>query len=222
MAPEPYYFPTISKSQFNNRGVKPSNRPDRAENRVEKSTIVKSTKMETLYRKSDEPDEKEAAYSEGLLEGKRLGVAQEKTRVDATIQILNQAIDQINHQKTDLREKMEEMAATLAITIARKIIGKEIHFDNRIVLNTLKRSIDKFNSEDRITFIVHPEDKSTIQSSIVDINKKGQLTVIADSSIERGGCVAATDFKTFDARIESQLEIVENALEAMRMNPDGN
>ena len=220
MAPERYYFPSISKSQPGNGEITQPSVPEKMQTGLIKDGVAKRIKLESLYRKSGEPDEKELAYSKGLAEGKHLGIAQEKKRVDTVIDLLNGAIDQINHQKDDLKDKMEEMASSLAVAIARKIIGKEIHFDNKIVLNTVERAIAKFSGEDHISIVVHPEDKGIIETSIVEMNKEKQLSVTADSSVAKGGCIVSTEFKTFDANIESQLKVVENAFEAIRLNPE--
>ena len=42
-------------------------------------------------------------------------------------------------------------------------------------------------------------------------NVKG-ITVLEDSTVEKGGCVVETDFGSIDARISSQLTELENKI----------
>ena len=57
----------------------------------------------------------------------------------------------------------------------------------------------KLTSEHAKEFISHVE------------NVQG-ITVLEDSSVERGGCIVETDFGAIDARISSQLQELENKI----------
>ena len=44
------------------------------------------------------------------------------------------------------------------------------------------------------------------------IEKVGKITVMEDSTVDRGGCIIETDFGQIDARISAQLKEIEDRI----------
>ena len=81
--------------------------------------------------------------------------------------------------------------------------------------NTLS-ALKKVRTRGEVTLRVNLEDVKLTTAHINEFiqhveNVKG-ITVLEDSTVEKGGCVVETDFGSIDARISSQLTELENKI----------
>ena len=112
--------------------------------------------------------------------------------------------------------KTESQIVELVILMARKVI--KILSDNQknvIMANTLS-ALKKVRARGEVTLRVNLEDVKLTTAHIEEFiqhveNIKG-ITVLEDSTVEKGGCVVETDFGSIDARISSQLTELENKI----------
>ena len=81
--------------------------------------------------------------------------------------------------------------------------------------NTLA-ALKKVKSRGEVTLRVNLEDvkltSSHIDEFIQHVENVQGITVLEDSSVEKGGCIVETDFGAIDARISSQLRELENKI----------
>ena len=72
-----------------------------------------------------------------------------------------------------------------------------------------------------MTLRVNLEDVKLTTEHIDDFIKRVEnirgITVVEDSTVEKGGCIVETDFGAIDARISSQLSELENRV--MEISP---
>lgn len=108
----------------------------------------------------------------------------------------------------------------IAMDIAKKIIKTEVQSDPQILLNTVMdvlRTLSK--NEPKITITVNPIQVQYVKDTLPDelklMGMEAKLVVLPDENIMEGGCIVQTANGLVDASIESQLEIVQNALRSM-------
>ena len=74
-------------------------------------------------------------------------------------------------------------------------------------------------NEPKITLRVRPQSvtfvKDTIPSLSYQYGIDAKISVVADPSIEEGGCVLETNNGIVDASIDTQIEIIKKALEGV-------
>ena len=106
----------------------------------------------------------------------------------------------------------------ISVDIAKKIIKKEVETDPQVLINTIVevlRSVSK--NEPKINIKVKPQAVQFIKDTIPNITYQfgidAKINIIADPSIEDGGCVFQTNNGIVDASIDTQLEIIKKALE---------
>ncbi len=77
-------------------------------------------------------------------------------------------------------------------------------------------ALKKVRTRGEVTLRVNLEDvKLTSEHTsefIKHVEKVQGITVMEDSSVEKGGCIVETDFGAIDARISSQLTELENKI----------
>ncbi len=143
---------------------------------------------------------------------------------------INQANTDIENLRTNMtkflgatKEVFEYIAPDIleiSIDIAKKIIKKEVESDPQVLINTITdvlKTISK--NEPKINIRVRPQSaqfvKDTLPTVTYQYGIEAKISVIADPSVEEGGCIFQTANGIVDASIDTQLEIIKKALEGM-------
>ena len=95
-----------------------------------------------------------------------------------------------------------------------------------MVINNVVQALRKLKSRGDVVIRVNIADLELTSEHIKDfmsmVENVKSITVLEDSSVDRGGCIIETDFGQIDARISSQLhEIEEKILELMPIKAKG-
>lgn len=157
---------------------------------------------------------KKSAFEEGY----RLGL--EKANADLE-NFRNEFVHFMNARK-DVFEYIAPDILEISVDIARTIIKKELESDPQVLLNTIidvLKTISK--NESKIVIKVHPHTVQFIKDTLPNITYEygidTKINILADPSIDNGGCVLQTNNGIVDASINTQLEIIKKALE--EINP---
>ena len=157
---------------------------------------------------------KKSAFEEGY----RLGL--DKANADLE-NFRNEFVHFMNARK-DVFEYIAPDILEISVDIARTIIKKELESDPQVLLNTIidvLKTISK--NESKIVIKVHPHTVQFIKDTLPNITYEygidTKINILADPSIDNGGCVLQTNNGIVDASINTQLEIIKKALE--EINP---
>jgi len=159
-----------------------------------------------------ESEAKEKGFEKGHAEGYEKGADEANRLVDRMHKIL----EAVMQRRQEILTETESQIVELVILMARKVI--KILSDNQknvIMANTLS-ALKKVRARGEVTLRVNLEDVKLTTAHIEEFiqhveNIKG-ITVLEDSTVEKGGCVVETDFGSIDARISSQLTELENKI----------
>ncbi len=153
---------------------------------------------------------KKSAFDEGYRKGLEQAEADMATfRKDIAV-FMNATKDVFEYVAPDLLE--------ISVDIAKKIIKKEVETDPQVLMNTIVdvlRTLAK--NEPKINIRVKPQAVQFIKDTLPNITYQygieAKINIIADPSIEEGGCVFQTNNGIVDASIDTQMEIIKKALE---------
>jgi len=157
------------------------------------------------------------AYQKGFDEGVKKGYEDAKKREqeekEEKFDILQNLIDEISRFRESQMKGIEGEMLEMVSLITKKLIKKELTLDRDIVLHVIKDAIEGAVGNEKIKIIVNPEDRETIlehrKELISLVEGLKNIAVEADSSIEKGGCLIETAYGDIDARLDRQLEIIE-------------
>ena len=111
---------------------------------------------------------------------------------------------------------LKEDVISLSIEVARKIIGREVRLSHEVVVNICATALDLLPDALPVVIKVHPEDEAMVRERLerlaIHAPFGSTLTVEADGSMGRGGCLLETELGRIDARIETQLAALEAAM----------
>jgi flagellar biosynthesis/type III secretory pathway protein FliH len=114
-----------------------------------------------------------------------------------------------------LRSRAEHDMVTLAFHIARRLIGHAIEVQPEVVRDIVGEVLVTARGRQQIVVLVHPEDRRELEANRHEYARELDGVPVhfeGDASLERGGCVIETESGRIDARLETQLKVLREAL----------
>jgi len=159
------------------------------------------------------------AFAKGFVEGQKVGEEGQKKRVNEALKALRTAMVELVSLKTTLHNDAERQAVELGLMIARKIVCHEVSIDSETIFRVLREALKKIGDQNEIRVKIHPSDLQAINEAGFDVSAlikgNGHVVVGPGDGICKGECVIETDFGFIDARMESQLQTIEESLRLM-------
>jgi type III secretion protein L len=140
--------------------------------------------------------------------------AYQQGKEKALLEMTNLIID-----AREIRDKTfsetEQDILRLAIKLAEKIIGREIKTDKTTVVDIVSNALRNAKRQDKLTIRVSQTDYSTVQEKFVELSQSSRTSyvdIVPDPRVSLGGCIIESEVGTIDARLETQLRVLEKAL----------
>jgi type III secretion protein L len=121
-------------------------------------------------------------------------------------------------ESREIREKVwretEKDLLRLAVRLAERIVGREIEKDDKTIIEIISTALQNARQQEKLTVRVNPKDLPTIEKQ-TERFASGRIRFIdfvADPRVESTGCLIESEVGTIDARLETQLRVLERAL----------
>jgi len=155
------------------------------------------------------------AYAKGFADGQTSAVQAEEVKLTAVLNDFQSVFSDFEKIKIDNCKHAEVNAVKIAMAIAKKIVLGEVSVNEDMVIKIVNQVMGKITGDEQVKIKIHPDDFQVIKmhetgNAELILNRKSILFE-EDSGITRGGCVVETDSGNIDARLESQLLIIEEA-----------
>ncbi len=152
-------------------------------------------------------------YAEGL-ESARHALDQEVANVQAIARALAQARQQ-------MLESLEGEVVALALAIARKVIGEEAAHNEQVITHMVRRAARQLGQRGPYRIRLNPQDAQRLAErwKAQDILDGAEWELVPDERVAPGGCILESGAAIVDARLETQLELVQKALLGEREGP---
>lgn len=152
---------------------------------------------------------REAAQQEGYQEG--LNAAQDD------IQALRDGIEQFFGAKQEILNSIAPDILEISLDIAKKIIKKEAAENPDVILENIKEVLKDLSKEEtKITLKVNPAQvallKQKVPEAVSMAGLEAKVLIVPDENTMEGGCLVTTTNGVIDATIETQVEIISEAL----------
>ncbi len=194
--------------------------PGSRENCSEALEIIRQTEEEMAVLKEETYRQcsllEQEAYGKGFAAGEKDGLqaGEKKTQVLATE--LSAVIESLAGLRPDLVARYEAELVDLVLAICHKIIYCEVSLDSRVIHETVRQVLEDAPGGQPITLRLHPGDMETVDIlksrygvSATDMNR---VSLVADTSVSRGGCRLETPHGNMDATIETRFNHVYEVL----------
>lgn len=197
-----------------------------AETEAQKIIADAREQASQIQAKSEiEKDEiKRNSYEEGLKEGKKDGYDSGKEEVNRLIDRSHKILEAVLNRREQILNETEEQIIQLVLLMTRKVVKVMSENQKSVVMANVLSALKKVKARGDVTIRVNLEDVKLTTEHIKDfieqVESVSVITVVEDSSVEKGGCIVETDFGAIDARISSQLsELESKILEISPMKP---
>jgi flagellar assembly protein FliH len=153
------------------------------------------------------------AFEKGFRQGEQSGLTTAEEKIDVLIKHHAESILEMGRIKSVLYSQVEREVAKLAIEVAKKIVHREIQVDQDIIQTLVHVALAHVAEKTPVTIHVNPVDYNYISERQTELShaEGRSITLVADKSIERGGCFIDTDCGDIDARLEEKFHEVEHA-----------
>jgi flagellar assembly protein FliH len=158
---------------------------------------------------------KSSAFQQGFGEGEKVGFEAGTKRVDPLINSFNQGLEQLKNIRREILQKIEKEVAQLALSIAKKVVCHEVKTTEETVVCVAREALSRVENPGKIKVKLNPADlqfmqdtKSQLSDFLDDVES---IRFEAEDSIQSGGCLIETDMGDIDARIEKQLQAIEES-----------
>ncbi len=153
------------------------------------------------------------AYKEGFQQGEKAGMEIAEKKVEAVMRRYAEAIHQFGKLKASLYTQVEHEVVKLAVEVAKKIVHREIQADQEIIQTLVKVALSHVAEKSAVTVHLSPIDYNFLLEHRAELSQGDgrDVVLLADKSIERGGCLIQTECGQVDARIEEEFQEVEHA-----------
>jgi len=119
----------------------------------------------------------------------------------------------------EIRERVwretEKDLLRLAVRLAEKIVGREIQKDDKTIVDIISTALQNARQQEKLTVRVNPKDLPTVEREAEKFALGGRVQFIdfvADPRVASSGCLIESEVGTIDARLETQLRVLERAL----------
>ncbi|MEW6723371.1 MAG: FliH/SctL family protein [Bacillota bacterium] len=158
----------------------------------------------------------EAGRAEGYEAGLATGREQGRQEAEALIKAAEALREEIARERTRVIVEAEREIAQLAMAVAARIIRREVETSPELVVQLVADALRRVKSEETVTVRANPRDVVVLQENETEIraaNKEiRQLSLVEDPAVESGGALVETGHGSIDARIESQINKVKDAI----------
>jgi type III secretion protein L len=149
--------------------------------------------------------QRSAIYEQARQEGNAKGLAE-----------WNQILVQASRRADELTKNWEDTMLRLSVQIAGKIIGEELKLNPEAIVSIVMEVLKGTRAGKRLTIQVNEADVQLVRSRVnrvkESLSASTEIEIIASASVPVGGCVIESELGIIDARLETQLKCLEDAL----------
>lgn len=146
----------------------------------------------------------ESGYQDGNKEAERL------------VERMHTVLDAVMARREEILNETEYQIVELVVLMARKVVKIISENQKTVIMNNVLQALKKVKGRGDVTIRVNLADIKLTTDHVHDFIERVEavkgITVMEDSTVEKGGCIVETDFGAIDARISSQLTELEQKI----------
>ena len=173
------------------------------------------------YQRKTENIKKEEneIYEKAQKEGSAKGYKEGKDEIQRLVQTLSNIITEASDLHKKIIVASEKQMVEQILLIARKVIKDETNTRKTIVVNNVKSALKNMSQCEKVKIRVNVQDlevSSEHKKEFIHLlQENAVVTILEDSRIEKGGCVVESNIGSIDAKISTQLALIEQAIQSV-------
>lgn len=161
------------------------------------------------------------AKQDGFKQGHDDGYSAGESEIERLVERLRKMVEALMLRREEILKETEQQIVELVILMTRKVVKIISETQKTAIMSNVLAALKKVKSRGNVILHVNLEDLKLASANADEFIKRVEniqgITVVEDSTVEKGGCVVETDFGAIDARISSQLSELEEKI--MEISP---
>ncbi|MBM4113654.1 MAG: hypothetical protein FJ253_09865 [Phycisphaerae bacterium] len=152
---------------------------------------------------------------QGAREGREAALAAAKEEIDSLVREWSTALDVFRSRRQELLEGLSREAVRLGVEIGRRLVHAAPRGDADLAAEQAARALEMLGSPGEAILLVHPEDRAAVERHLAPLAHRlasGEVRLVDDASVGRGGCVARAAGGEVDASVEPMIDRVADIL----------
>lgn len=166
--------------------------------------------------KSRMEQEAKTGYNDGFAKGQEAGFKEGNLEAQRLTDRLHTIIERMMDKRQEILAETEQQIVDLVLLMTRKIVKVISENQKNIVVSNVVQALRKVKGRGDVIIRVNLADVAMTTQHIKDFLSTAEniknISVVEDSTVDRGGCIIETDFGAIDARIASQLNEIEQKI----------
>ena len=125
-------------------------------------------------------------------------------------------IEKIMDKRVQILSETEQQIVNLVLLMTRKIVKVISENQRNVVMTNIVQALRKVKGRGDVLIRVNMAELALTSEHSKEFLTAAEnvknITIVEDSSVEKGGCIIETDFGSIDARISSQLAELEQKI----------
>jgi len=161
-------------------------------------------------------ERQKTGYEDGFKRGQEDGFKEGNLEAQRLTDRLHTIIERMMDKRQEILSETEQQIVDLVLLMTRKIVKVISENQRNVVVSNVVQALRKVKGRGDVIIRVNLSDVAMTTQHIKDFLSAAEnvknITVVEDSTVDRGGCVIETDFGAIDARISSQLNEIEQRI----------
>lgn len=170
---------------------------------------------------SEEQKIKISAKEDGFKQGHDKGYSAGESEIERLVERLRKMVEAVMLHREEILKETEQQIIDLVILMTRKVVKIISETQKTTIMSNILAALKKVKTRGTVSLHVNLEDLRLAAANVDEFIKRVEniqgITVVEDSTVEKGGCIVETDFGAVDARISSQLNELEDKI--MEISP---
>jgi Flagellar biosynthesis/type III secretory pathway protein len=137
-------------------------------------------------------------------------------QAQSALQALGRAAQAIVQSRQAWQHHWEEHANKVGLAIARRIVRRELAHVPDIAIELVREALELASGNQRIVVRLNPADHAALGPQVTQVVEQlrlvGRAQVVADATIDAGGCKVETESGSIDGQLTAQLARIAEEL----------
>ena len=153
---------------------------------------------------------------EAELKGEEMRATRQEEGYKAGLSRWNEALQNAEQLTENITKDAQQQLIKLSVRLAEKIIGEQLRLEPDTVISIVREALTSARRETKLTLRVNPDYLNAVRSHLDRLRSEAgaqrEYRVVADPKVQGGGCIIESEIGTIDARLEVQLQVIEELL----------
>ena len=154
------------------------------------------------------------AYAQGRADGEEAAQLRLEPEITLAVSALRDAVQSIQLHEARWLSNVEENLAAVAVAVARHIVQREVVTDPTFIRDVVLNAVSQYPMDQAITVRLNPGDLAACREILTNdvLAIAPNIQWMADSTLQRGGCLTEGRERIIDGRVDTALERVYRTL----------